>query len=99
MRFELHHIVPFYYAKDIDSLKAIDDWQNLLYIDANSHKILSLDKNKKKAIRLRFDELNARLDNLIGDEIVLRYTDNVRYKIALQERLILYNQRLLGINE
>ena len=99
VRFELHHIVPFYYAKDIDSLKAIDDWQNLLYIDANSHKILSLDKNKKKAIRLRFDELNARLDNLIGDEIVLRYTDNVRYKIALQERLILYNQRLLGINE
>ena len=25
VRFELHHIVPFYYAKDIDSLKAIDD--------------------------------------------------------------------------
>ena len=99
IRFELHHIVPFYYAKDIDALKAIDDWQNLLYIDANSHKILSLDKNKKKAIRLHFNGKNAVLDNLIGDEIVLKYTDNVRYKVALQERLLSYNKRLLGISE
>ena len=99
IRFELHHIVPFYYAKDIDALKAIDDWQNLLYIDANSHKILSLDKNKKKAIRLHFNGKNAVLDNLIGDEVVLRYTDNVKYKVALQESLLSYNKRLLGISE
>lgn len=99
VRFELHHIVPFYYAKDIDSLKAIDDWQNLLYIDAKSHKILSLDKNKKKAIKLNFEGNNAVLDNLIGNKVVLQYTDNVRYKVALQERLIAYNKRLLGISE
>lgn len=99
IRFELHHIVPFYYAKDIDALKAIDDWQNLLYIDANSHKILSLDTNAKKAIRLKFDNKNVLLDNFIGDEIVLKYTDNVRYKVALQERLLAYNKRLLGISE
>lgn len=97
LRFELHHIVPFYYAKDIDALKAIDDWQNLIYIDANSHKILSLDKNKKKAIRLNFEDKNALLDNLIGDEIVLRYTDNVKYKLSLQKRLLNYNKRLLGL--
>ena len=97
LRFELHHIVPFYYAKDIDALKAIDDWQNLIYIDANSHKILSLDKNKKKAIRLNFEDKNAVLDNLIGDEIVLRYTDNVKYKLSLQKRLLNYNKRLLGL--
>lgn len=96
--FELHHIVPFYYAKDIDALKAIDNWQNLIYIDANSHKIFSLDKSAKKAIRLNFRDLDAVLDNLIGDEILLKYTDNIKYKVELQQRLIRYNQNLLGIN-
>ncbi|TLE16553.1 hypothetical protein LS72_002715 [Helicobacter apodemus] len=98
VRFELHHIVPFYYAKDIDALKAIDNWQNLIYIDANSHKIFSLDKSAKKAIRLNFRDLDAVLDNLIGDEILLKYTDNIKYKVELQQRLIRYNQNLLGIN-
>lgn len=52
-------IMPFYYAKDIDALKAIDNWQNLLYIDANSHKIFSLDKSAKKAIILNFKDLRC----------------------------------------
>lgn len=95
--FELHHIVPFYYAKDIDALKAIDNWQNLIYIDANSHKIFTLDKSAKKAIRLDFRDKDAVLDNLIGDEVVLKYTDNIRYKIALQERILQYNKALLGL--
>lgn len=97
IKFELHHIVPFYYAKDIDALKAIDDWQNLLYIDANSHRVFTLDKSAKKAIRLDFDGNDAVLDNLVGDKIVLKYTDNIRYKTSLQERLLSYNKALLGI--
>ncbi|WP_066388881.1 hypothetical protein [Helicobacter himalayensis] len=96
--FELHHIVPFYYAKDIDALKAIDNWQNLIYIDAKSHRIFSLDKSAKKAIRLSFKDFDAVLDNFIGDEILLKYTDNIKYKVELQQRLIKYNQSLLGIN-
>lgn len=95
--FELHHIVPFYYAKDIDALKAIDNWQNLIYIDANSHKIFTLDKSAKKAIRLDFRDKDAVLDNLIGDEVVLKYTDSIRYKVALQERMLKYNKVLLGL--
>lgn len=95
--FELHHIVPFYYAKDIDALKAIDNWQNLIYIDANSHKVFTLDKNAKKAIRLNFVNKDAVLDNLIGDEVVLQYTNNIRYKVALQERMLRYNKALLGL--
>ncbi len=97
--FELHHIVPFYYAKDIDALKAIDNWQNLIYIDANSHKIFTLDKNVKRAIRLNFNNLDAVLDNLVGDEIVLKYTDNIRYKTSLQERMLQYNRVLLGYEQ
>lgn len=34
----------------------------------------------KKAIRLNFRDLDAVLDNLIGDEIVLKYMDNIKYK-------------------
>lgn len=92
-----HHIVPFYYAKDIDALKAIDDWQNLIYIDSNSHRIFTLDKKAKHAIRLTFKDLDAALDNLIGDEIILKYTTQIRYKKELQTRLINYNKALLGL--
>lgn len=97
LRFELHHIVPFYYAKDINALKAIDNWQNLIYIDANSHRIFTLDKSAKKAIRLTFKDKDAVLDNLMGDEVILRYIDNIHYKIALQERMLKYNKALLGL--
>ena len=96
LQFELHHIVPFYYAKDIDALKAIDDWKNLIYIDANSHKLFTLDKKIKNAIRLNFRDLDAVLDNLVGDEIVLKYTDNIKYKTSLQNLLVNYNKTLLG---
>lgn len=95
--FELHHIVPFYFAKDIDALKAIDDWQNLIYIDANSHKIFSLDKNLKNALHLSFQNKDALLDDLCGNEKILKYIDNIKYKIALQERLLNYNKKLLGL--
>lgn len=95
--FELHHIVPFYYAKDLNALKAIDNWQNLIYIDANSHKIFTLDKSAKKAIRLDFRGSDALLDNFIDEAVVLKYTDNIRYKIALQERMLRYNKSLLGL--
>lgn len=97
LQFELHHIVPFYFAESIEQLKAIDDWQNLIYIDANSHKIFSLDKKLKQAIRLNFKADNAILDNLIGDEILLKYGVNIKYKITLQERLVKYNKSLLGM--
>ncbi|MDA3054911.1 MULTISPECIES: hypothetical protein [unclassified Campylobacter] len=96
LQFELHHIVPFYYAKDIDALKAIDDWKNLIYIDANSHKLFTLDKKIKNAIRLNFRNLDAVLDNLVGDEVVLKYTDNIKYKVALQDLIKNYNKSLLG---
>ena len=97
LQFELHHIVPFYFAKSIEQLKAIDDWQNLIYIDANSHKIFSLDKKLKQAIRLNFKANDAILDNLIGNEILLKYGINIKYRATLQERLLNYNKSLLGL--
>lgn len=95
LQFELHHIVPFYFAKDINMLKAIDNWQNLLYIDANSHKILSLDKKAKMAIKLDFNQQDVLLDNLLGFIKRLKFNKNVRYKLSLQEKMKEYNQKLI----
>lgn len=95
IQFELHHIVPFYSVNDIDMLKAIDNWQNLLYIDANSHKILSLDKEAKMAIKLDFDGQDVLLDNLLGFVKTLKFNENVRYKSSLQEKMKAYNKKLL----
>lgn len=51
-QFELHYIIPFYLIKDTAMLKAIDDWKNLIYIDAKSHKTLSINKKGRLCIRL-----------------------------------------------
>lgn len=96
LRFELHHIVPFYFAKSVDELKVIDDWRNLIYIDANNHKILSHDKAKNRAIRLEFDHNDVVLDNLTGDKIRIKYPCSAKYNIELQKTMIEYNQRMLS---
>lgn len=92
--FELHHIVPFYFAKDIDSLKIIDNWQNLIYIDANSHKRLT-HKSGRNAVRLNFSGKDVFLDDFVGFELCLKFRENARYKIVLQSAMIEYNRKLL----
>lgn len=94
IRFELHHIIPFYFAKDLDELKAIDNWQNLIYIDANSHKLFTLNKNSD-FIRLNFNANDAVLDNFLGDKIILQNIRNIKYKISLQKQMIKYNKGLI----
>lgn len=92
--FELHHIVPFYFAKDIDTLKIIDNWQNLLYIDANSHKRLT-HKSGRNAIRLNFKDKNVILDDFLGFDICLEFDKNAKYNVDLQDIMREYNQKLL----
>lgn len=92
IQFELHHIIPFYYAKNFDELKIIDDWRNLIYIDANSHKLFTKNIN---FIRLNFDKDDAILDNFLGDKIMLENLKNIKYKISLQKQMIEYNKGLL----
>lgn len=92
IQFELHHIIPFYYAKNFDELKIIDDWRNLIYIDANSHKLVTKNSN---FIRLNFDKDDAILDNFLGDKIMLENLKNIKYKISLQKQMIEYNKGLL----
>lgn len=96
IRFELHHIIPFYFAKDIDMLKAIDDWRNLIYIDSNSHSILSRDKEAKYAIRLSFENVNVILDDFNKYKLYLLFDENIKYNISLQKRLVEYNKLLIG---
>ena len=92
--FELHHIVPFYFAKDIDSLKIIDAWQNLIYIDANSHKRLT-HKSGRNAVRLNFSGKDVLLDDFLDFTLCLKFKDNARYNALLQEVMIEYNRKLL----
>lgn len=92
--FELHHIVPFYFAKDIDTLKIIDAWQNLIYIDANSHKRLT-HKNGRNAIRLNFKSEDVILDDFMGFSLCLKFKQNAKYQPNLQGVMKEYNEKLL----
>lgn len=93
--FELHHIIPFYLAKDINMLKAIDHWKNLIYIDSNSHSLLTRNKYGKFAIRLSFNNNNVVLDNLIGFNQEFIYDKQVKYNTLLKKIMLEYNESLI----
>lgn len=92
--FELHHIVPFYFAKNIEAVKIIDAWQNLIYIDANSHKRLTR-KSGRNAIRLNFNGKDVVLDNFLGFDLCLKFEENAKYNPNLQNVMREYNRKLL----
>ena len=43
--FELDHIIPFSFKTDYESVFKIDNWKNLIYIDAKSHAIKTQSNN------------------------------------------------------
>ncbi len=55
--FELHHIVPLCWAKNREQFKVLDDWKNLVYIDAYSHAKIT--QNRNKNVVLNFEEHNV----------------------------------------
>ena len=93
--FELHHIVPLLLAKNPQQYKLLDNWQNMIYIDAYSHAIITQTKNIN--IILQIDNSNIILKNYSGEnDIILNYDNNIHYNPELQKKMITYNQQLLN---
>ena len=76
--FELHHIVPLLWAKNVKEFYFLDMWDNMLYIDGLSHSKISQKGNIH--VRLSFYENNnIVLMNPEGDGIILVDEHNVLY--------------------
>lgn len=93
--FELHHVVPLAWSESPQHFKLLDQWQNMLYLDAFTHSKLSQTKNKH--IILSFHNNNAILSSYQQKKLDIKYLENILYNPQLQPKLQHYNNDLINI--
>ena len=94
--FELHHIVPLCWAVDANEFVTLDQWENLVYIDAYSHAQIT--QNRNRNVELDFNKTNN--DTIFKDYsnnncVVCKYGTNILYDERKQKEMLSYNQKLL----
>ena len=92
--FELHHVVPLCWAKDANEFKAIDQWENLVYIDAYSHAKIT--QNRNKNVKLEFENSDAIFEDSTQSQIKCEMNKNIVYNKNLQKEMLRYNEKLLS---
>ncbi len=95
--FELHHVVPLCWAKDANEFKAIDQWENLVYIDAYSHAKIT--QNRNKNVKLDFENSDAVFEDMAQSQIKCKMNENIIYNKNLQNEMLIYNEKLLSAKE
>ncbi|UWD34647.1 hypothetical protein NX779_02415 [Mycoplasma cottewii] len=91
--YHLHHIIPIFRAKDIHHFKLIDKWDNLLYIDAKHHDIITRDNTRKMELNILENE-NVILKDY-STQITLIKNDNVFYSTKWKNKMLSINKKLL----
>lgn len=93
--FELHHIVPLCWAVDANEFVTLDQWENLVYIDAYSHAQIT--QNRNRNVELDFNETNDTIfkDYSNNNCVVCKYGTNILYDEHKQKEMLSYNQKLL----
>lgn len=92
--FELHHIVPLCFAKSKIEFYTIDDWRNLVYIDAYSHAQIT--QNNNANIKLSFSEKDAIFSDYENDKVKCTYNKEIKYNPDKQNEMLDYNNKLLS---
>ncbi|PZV98737.1 restriction endonuclease subunit R [Metamycoplasma auris] len=90
--YHLHHIVPLFRSTSVDHFVLIDRWENLLYIDAKKHDIIT---RRRSLIQLEIlENEDIRLKDFSSD-IYLKKDDNVFYSSTLSSKMLEKNKELL----
>jgi hypothetical protein len=92
--YELHHIVPLFWAKTPVEFDILDSWDNMLYIDGKSHSIISQTGNILNS--LSFANNDIILSDKNNNNLTLSYQFNVKYNINLKKLIQNKNSTLLN---
>lgn len=93
--YELHHIIPLLRSRSKEEYFLFDKWQNMLYIDAKTHSIMS--QTGSKHIRLDFDENKVILTKYDNHKIELLKDNNVFYDPIHKKEMKDTNLKLLEV--
>lgn len=92
--FELHHVVALAWAESQQHFKILDNWKNMIYIDAFSHAKITQNRNRNIVMSHQEDEIS--LSTISGDSVVLRLGANVILNPELVTKMLDYNAELLA---
>jgi hypothetical protein len=92
--FELHHVVALTWAESEHEFKQLDDWRNMVYIDAFSHAKITQTGNLH-VIMVPTEE-GFQLKNHQGDSIDFVEGQNVLIGQDLKNKMMEYNNELRG---
>lgn len=91
--FELHHIVPLCWARSRVEFQTLDNWQNLVYIDAFSHAKIT--QNNNANVRLSFLKSSAIFSDFKDNKIECKKDLQILYDENKQNIMLEYNHQLL----
>lgn len=94
--FELHHVVPLLWARNTTEFFLLDKWDNMLYIDAKIHAIITHSGNKHVKMEFKRENYNIVLMDSMNDKIELVDIKNVRYNYDLKIPLYQKNTDILN---
>jgi hypothetical protein len=99
LSFELHHIVPLSWAENLIQFKLLDEWRNMLYIDAYSHAKITQNRNSNVILSndngSDNDVETLILSDFNDNTVVLIKTENVLYSSVHLPVMLEYNKQLL----
>lgn len=91
--FEIHHVVPLSWAESPEQYKLFDKWENMVYIDAYRHAIIT--QNRNRNVEMSIEGQDIKLSDYRGNSIILSYEEkNILYNPGYQEKMLGYNREL-----
>ena len=91
--FELHHVVPLAWSESIYQFKLLDNWLNMVYIDALSHARIT--QNRNRNVVMSFNGSNLLLKDHEENEVNLEKDKNILYEVERKQDMLSYNGKLL----
>ena len=92
--FELHHVVPLAWSESIEHFKLLDQWINMVYIDAFNHAKIT--QNNNKNVKMTFHGADMKLCDFNGHEVYFANLTNVLYSTTNQTTMLDYNDKLIA---
>ena len=92
--FQLHHVVPLAWSTSKEHFKLLDVWKNMLYIDGFNHAKITVNKNRN--VNMKIEDVDVSLTDTTGNEVYLKYKDNVLYSKKLKDEMLEYNNMLVN---
>ena len=91
--FELHHVVPLGWAESDEQFKIFDNWQNMVYIKAYEHAIIT--QNQNRNVQMTASENDLILSDYRDSSVHLRKNENILYASKFQAQMLAHNRELV----